>query len=74
MPIYEYICLDCKNSFEALRQIKDADEGIECTDCGSKNTSRTISIFFAQSGGKNIAGSDLNCSSCASRSCGTCGK
>lgn len=74
MPLYEYICMDCRKHFDALRSMKDADQQIKCVYCNSENTSRTISVFFAQSGGKVLAGSNSGgCSSCAGGSCSTCG-
>ena len=75
MPIYEYKCLDCGNKFDAIRLMKDADAPIDCQVCKSINTSRSISLFFAQSGGRIIA-SEVNrgCSSCSGGSCSSCNK
>ena len=72
MPIYEYFCVDCQKKFDALRQMGEADNPIECSYCNSLNTTRTISVFFAQSGGKVLAGSAPNCSACSSSSCAAC--
>jgi putative FmdB family regulatory protein len=74
MPIYEYICLDCGNQFDALRTMSAADEPISCQQCNSEHTSRMLSVFYAQSGGKAVAGGNtLNCTACSSKSCSTCG-
>lgn len=74
MPLYEYICLDCKTRFDALRSMKDADAPLECSQCSSQHTSRLISLFNAQSGGRVVAGSaSAGCSSCSGGSCATCG-
>ncbi len=73
MPIYEYECQDCQQRFEALRSMNDADAAIACENCGSANTKRALSVFFAQSSGKVIAGSNGNCSSCTGGTCSTCG-
>ena len=73
MPIYEYECKDCGNRFEMLRSIKDADIPIPCKSCQSSQTKRTISVFFAQSGSKIIAGGNNNsCAGCSSGSCSSC--
>jgi len=72
MPIYEYICLDCKERFEALRSMKDADTPISCTSCASEHTSRLLSLFVATSGGRVVAGAASGCASCSSSSCATC--
>jgi len=72
MPIYEYLCVDCHEKFEALRPMSDADIPIECLHCSSSNTSRSITVFFAQSEGKVVAGGAQNCSACSSNACATC--
>jgi putative FmdB family regulatory protein len=72
MPIYEYICLDCKQRFEVLRPMKDADEPILCAACQGEHTSRLLSVFFASSGGKVVAGGASGCASCSSSNCATC--
>jgi putative FmdB family regulatory protein len=73
MPIYEYICKDCGNRFEILRSIKDADAMIPCKSCQSNQTQRALSVFFAQSGTKIIAGGNTSsCAGCSSGSCSSC--
>ena len=73
MPIYEYVCLDCRERFELMRPMKDADAPIACRNCESQNTSRMLSVFFAQSGGRVVAGGNGGCAGCSSTSCATCG-
>lgn len=76
MPIYEYICLDCGAQFDALRSMKDADAPLACQQCQGENTARQLSVFFAQSEGRVVAGGNTGgagCASCASRTCATCG-
>jgi len=74
MPLYEYICLDCGNRFDALRPMKEADKPILCTACTSDHTARQLSLFFAQSDGRSVAGtSGGGCAGCAGGSCATCG-
>jgi len=72
MPIYEYICTDCGTKFEVVRLIKDADMPITCKQCQSDHTARKISVFFAQSGGKVVAGNSSGCAGCAGGSCASC--
>ena len=74
MPIYEYLCLDCKTRFEVLRPMRDADEPIACENCASEHTSRCVTVFFAQSSGKVVAGGNSGCAGCSSNSCSTCGR
>jgi putative FmdB family regulatory protein len=73
MPLYEYICLDCRTQFDALRPIKEADQSIACPDCQGMNTSRMLSLFYAHSDGRTITQSAPACSACSSHTCSTCG-
>lgn len=72
MPIYEYVCLDCRARFDALRPMKDADAPITCARCGENHSSRTLSVFYAQSEGRSVTGTQASCSSCAGGHCATC--
>ncbi len=72
MPIYEYVCLDCGEKTEVMRPIKDADAPLACPKCQSEHTSRLLSLFFATSGGRVVAGGGSACSTCSSSSCSTC--
>lgn len=74
MPIYEYACEDCGAQFEVIRPMKDADAPIGCTKCQGQRTGRMLSVFYAQSGGRSIAGTGGSaCSSCSGGSCSSCG-
>lgn len=73
MPIYEYICLDCGERMELVRSMKDADAPLKCQKCQSEHTSRLLSLFFASSGGRVVAGGGGGCSGCSGGSCSTCG-
>ena len=73
MPLYEYICNDCRTKFDALRSINNADAPIACQDCQGENTSRMLSLFFAHSDGRTITQSAPACTSCSTHTCSTCG-
>ncbi len=73
MPLYEYICNDCRTKFDALRSINNADAPIACQDCQGENTSRLLSLFFAHSDGRTITQSAPACTSCSTHACSTCG-
>ena len=60
MPIYEYICLDCKKEYEMLRSFNEADRPMECEQCGGENVKRKLSVFYAQSGGSTVSGPIFN--------------
>ena len=78
MPIYEYVCLDCGQRFEALRSMRDADAPIPCQSCQGEHTSRELSLFCAHSGGRfaseSYSGGSRGggCSGCSGGSCATC--
>jgi putative FmdB family regulatory protein len=73
MPIYEYVCLDCKKEYELLRSFNEADQPMACSSCGSENVKRKLSLFYAQSGGSTISGTGGGCSSCTGGDCASCG-
>jgi putative FmdB family regulatory protein len=77
MPIYEYRCANCRAVFEKLRPMSQADAPTVCSQCGSSDTSRAISLFSAISRGGNgesraISGASGGCGSCSGGSCATC--
>jgi len=45
MPLYEYQCRCCGTSFEKLRRMQDADQGLVCPDCRSEEIERMFSAF-----------------------------
>jgi putative FmdB family regulatory protein len=44
MPIYEYVCQECKKVFETIRPMSQADVPIPCAVCGAKHTKRKLSL------------------------------
>lgn len=72
MPIYEYVCLNCGEKFEAMRLMKDADAPIPCRHCESEHITRKLSVFFASRGGRTVAGTASGCAGCSGGSCATC--
>ncbi|HEY75593.1 MAG TPA: zinc ribbon domain-containing protein [Thermoflexia bacterium] len=73
MPLYEYVCDDCGERFEALRSMRDADAPIDCPRCGGHRAKRALSLFAAIGSEGVVAGSGSSCSSCSSTSCAGCG-
>lgn len=45
MPLYEYVCYKCGNSFESLRRMTDDDKELRCPACGSEKIERVLSTF-----------------------------
>jgi len=52
MPIYEYKCKSCDETFESYRGLLGRDSDVKCPKCGSANLQRVLSTFF----GKNSSG------------------
>jgi putative FmdB family regulatory protein len=66
MPIYEYICEDCRAPYEKL--VFKTGQPVECPSCGSAKAQMQLSVFRAQTGGKSSA-SGGGCG-CTPKTCG----
>ncbi len=44
MPIYEYRCKKCNNTFEKLVFAGEEDD-VKCPECGNKDVEKVISAF-----------------------------
>jgi putative FmdB family regulatory protein len=69
MPIYEYACQSCNKTFDQLVRRMSGEHQAKCPECGSKKTSRKLSVFAvgAEAGPKSSAASD-------DPMCGRCGQ
>lgn len=43
MPVYEYRCNSCGETFEILRSFKDEETEVKCPKCGAGDVSRVYS-------------------------------
>lgn len=73
MPLFEYVCNDCKKKFEEL--VSGSETKPECPSCWSANTKKLLSVFAAQvSAGKSEAPScgrgDFGGGCCGGFGCG----
>ena len=51
MPMFEFVCRDCKRSFEELMTFAQMENGeAVCPQCGSKKVERNLSTFATKSG------------------------
>ena len=50
MPIYEYRCNKCGETYEELRSMQAADRDLKCPRCEAEDVERLVSIFAAGSG------------------------
>jgi putative FmdB family regulatory protein len=64
MPIYEYICRDCRHQFETL---VTAERQPSCPSCHGRGLDKQISVFAVSASGKS------HDSAPAVGACGTCG-
>lgn len=67
MPIYEYHCGDCDDSFETLI-LSEHDEAV-CPSCTSANVSREMSVFASRAASNTV---ESNGGSGAMRAGGGC--
>ncbi|UCC90142.1 MAG: zinc ribbon domain-containing protein [Dehalococcoidia bacterium] len=71
MPIYEYLCSNCKLKFELIRAMSQSSEGAPCPRCGS-SAQRVLSLFSRSSEGSPASEGRSACSSCTSYTCSSC--
>ena len=47
MPVYDYVCNDCKKTFETDLTLSDHDNhNAVCPHCGSKNVEQEVAAFY----------------------------
>jgi putative FmdB family regulatory protein len=64
MPLYEYICHDCGQTFEKMVRFSEQDQLPTCPTCGSVETQKQLSTF-ATRGGASQGFSSPSSSSCS---------
>ncbi len=52
MPIYEFVCADCKQKFDVLATLEQKEKGLKlkCSNCGSSNAIQVFSNVMFNSG------------------------
>ena len=45
MPLYDYKCQQCEGDFTELRRTTEMDSPINCPECGSMESRRSLSCF-----------------------------
>jgi putative FmdB family regulatory protein len=66
MPIYEYECDQCGQSFEKMVRFYETDRLPVCPNCSSQATHKKISLVNSL-GGSGLGSTGSSGSSCASR-------
>ena len=76
MPIYEYVCKNCKNKFELMRSFSRSNENADCPRC-QKKAERILSACYSMSSDSSGVSQPISggggCGSCGGGSCSTCG-
>lgn len=47
MPIYDYICKDCRKVFEMTLTLLQHDKPVACPKCGSRHVEQELTRFYA---------------------------
>lgn len=68
MPIFEYVCQECKHEFEAL---VFGQQKAECPKCQSKKLEPQLSVFAVSA--KGGAGTHSSFPASSAAACGSCG-
>jgi putative FmdB family regulatory protein len=55
MPFYEFECSQCKKEFTLRRKFDEMEDPAACPECGSSETQRQMSIFYATNTGGTTA-------------------
>jgi len=69
MPIFEYVCQECRHEFEAL---VFGQQKAECPKCHSRKLEAQLSVFAVSAKG-GAASSAASFSDRAAGGCGSCG-
>jgi putative FmdB family regulatory protein len=67
MPIYEYQCRKCGETFELLFRNSEEKVHVTCPKCKSTRTQRLMSAFAGKIG--NTSDGGASCGSCSATSC-----
>ena len=53
MPIYEYRCSECGQSFEKWQRSMVCEEAARCPKCGSQKVKKAVSLLGSIGGGSS---------------------
>ena len=72
VPIYEYVCESCKQSFEQLVRSKRDESRLTCPACGHERIERRPSVFAAHARSSGVPLPTGGCGRCGDPN-GPCG-
>lgn len=56
MPIYEYYCENCRETFSKLWKMSEADEAAPCPTCGASSRKQISACAIGGGGGGAFSG------------------
>jgi putative FmdB family regulatory protein len=65
MPLFEFVCTDCEQSFEELLRSADAAGEVACPRCGGDQVKKKLSTFASKSSGGTSFSLGSSASSCS---------
>ncbi|HEX9901229.1 MAG TPA: zinc ribbon domain-containing protein [Acidobacteriota bacterium] len=71
MPLYEFVCRQCRCRFEALVRL-GGEKSVACPSCQGSDIQKLLSSFGIGGGSNRLASSSSSCSTCSTKSCSTC--
>jgi len=69
MPLFEFVCSECSQSFEELVRSSSNISEVSCPICGSRDIAKKISTFASKTAG----GGSFSLGSSSSASCSPAG-
>jgi len=74
MPVYEYKCETCGETFEELVSSEREEQHVRCLKCDGRDILRLFSVFgfSSESGFVSSSNNSGGCSSCSSKNCSSC--
>ncbi|MEZ4864625.1 MAG: zinc ribbon domain-containing protein [Caldilineaceae bacterium] len=73
MPLYEYFCSTCNDTFEQLRPAPQADVAVSCPTCQKPSAQRVLSLFAGHIKGEAGASMPTSLPSSMPMAGGCCG-
>jgi putative FmdB family regulatory protein len=71
MPLFEYLCTDCKRTFEKI--VPRHDSPANCIHCNSEHVEKQLSVFAVAGGSKEASSEAPGCGRCGASQPGMCG-
>jgi len=67
MPVYTYVCKDCKEKFDLILGVTEEKTQLRCAKCASINIEKIFSAFSVGNGGGSSCnfGGDCSTGSCS---------